>query len=521
MGSGEGLNAFKSNSILMSGIAHKSNKSLRLHLNLIHLEVIKMLRRMSLLLFALCLVFLATVDCFADVATDYQQVETHVKNGLFNQAEPLCKSIIQNNPGSDYALRAQSKLVAVYVMTQRMTQADAEVDKLIADFGSHAELPGILYGVILRYKKAREHQRANNLSQRICQYFPSSEQVQRIQLDAGKEQVLSLIANKKYQQAEESMNSFVANSGSNSAMPAALYKIAREFKEAGRYDETIRIYQRIVQDYTTSKFNARAKMAMDKLSIWKLIEAGNVVGAQTKLEQLITAHSNESRLPHTVHGVALKFEENGYYSQARALYQRVIQDYASDKMASVATVDLANCDIRAMIGVAAFNDVINKLNALKNTFPSHLHLSQAVYQIGEEYYKRAMRLEEQGSSEQAKEFYRNATGVWDIVINQLPASSFTPEACCWSGDSYYKLAEYGKARDCYQKIIDSNPGYRFFWHVLFMLGESYENLKRGGTISESEANTKTKAAYEQLLEQFPNCSAVGPASDWLNHHSSK
>jgi hypothetical protein len=35
-------------------------------------------------------------------------------------------------------------------------------------------------------------------------------------------------------------------------------------------------------------------------------------------------------------------------------------------------------------------------------------------------------------------------------------------------------------------------------------------------ISKSEANAKTKAAYEQLLANYPDCKAATAAQNWLS-----
>lgn len=445
-----------------------------------------------------------SISTIAYAATDLEQAESYVNSGMFSQAEGLCNSIVQNNPGSDYALKAQGKLAVIDIMTARMPQADTTVEALINNFHNNAELPAILYGIMGRYKQARELQRAENLSSRICQEFPASEQAQRIQLDSGKEQTLKLIADGKFAQAEETVNTMVAGAGSNPAMPATLFKIAREFKEVGRYDETGRIYQRIVQSYPNSDFTAKARMGIDKLAIWNLIKAGDVNSVQAALNKLISDYSGNDDLPHTVHGVALKFEEAGFYEEAKNLYQNVKIDYAGTDIASKATLDLQKCDIRAMVGTSSHSSVIQKVNELMTEFAGHWYLPKAVWQIGAEYYNRAMKLESQGSKEQAKEFYRNAVAVWERVIS-MPRSSSAAEACNYAAVCYEKVGEYAKANQCYQKVIDNYPGYRMRWNMMFKVGQNYQEMKKAGTIAASEADAKTRAVYEKLLNEYPAC----------------
>lgn len=401
-----------------------------------------------------------TTTCFGDAAGDLGQVESYVKNGMFSEAEQLCKSVAQNNPGSDSALQAQGKLAVVYIMTGRLPQADAEVDKLMSDFKGNSELAAVLYGIANRYKQVKDSQRASNLSERICKDYPTSEQAQRIQLDSGKEQALGFIANGRFHRAEESVKSLVNTCGNNPALGATLFKIAREFKELCRYEEAERVYQQIVQACPDSEVVGKARMAVDKLKIWNQINSGDVAGAQAGLEKLIKDYKDEDDLAHTVHGVALKLEENGHYEQAKALYGRVAQDYPGSGFAARIPLDLKKCDILAMIGKEPFEKISQEINSLLASSRGDARLPMVIWKVGRTCYEQAMRLEGQGSAEQAKELYGNAVEVLTIVINQMPSSVAAAEACKDAARCYEKLGESGKAKACYQKVVDEYPGCR-------------------------------------------------------------
>lgn len=459
----------------------------------------------KILLLLVMPVVLVCEVCFADAASDLSQVESYVKSGQFVQAEQLCISITQANIGNDVALKARGKLAAIYIMTGKVADANTLVDAITNTFKSNAELPAILYGVMGRHKQAREFQLAQSLSSRICQEFPASEQAQRIQLDTGKEQAFRLIANGKFQDAEETINNMLTAAAGNPTMPATLFKIAREFKEVGGYDVTIRIYQKIAQEYSNSEFADKARMGVDKLKIWNLIKAGDASGALVALDKLIADYKGNDDLPHTVHGVALKLEEKGFYPQAKTIYQKVKTDYADDRMAEVAAVDLKLCDIRAMVRNSSYASVKAELNKLMSDFSGHHQLPKAIWRVGAEYYQQAIRLEVQGSTEQTRELYQNAAEVLDIVISQLPSSSAIPEACNYAGTCYEKLGEYEKANACYQKTIDNFPAYGLRWNMMFLLGRNYEMMKKEGTISAEQADMQVKAMYKRLLTEYPDC----------------
>ncbi len=72
-----------------------------------------------------------------------------------------------------------------------------------------------------------------------------------------------------------------------------------------------------------------------------------------------------------------------------------------------------------------------------------------------------------------------------------------------------------------EKVGDSCPEYRMRWKALFLIGRNYENLKKTGLITESQANLKIKAAYEQLLEKYPDCEVAETAARSIGRTGAK
>ena len=110
-----------------------------------------------------------------------------------------------------------------------------------------------------------------------------------------------------------------------------------------------------------------------------------------------------------------------------------------------------------------------------------------------------------------------AIGVWERGIKRLPASSsYAPQTCYFSAVCYNRLGEYDKAIRYYQRVVDYYPEYDLAWNALFRVGDINQVLKKSGAISQSNADLKTKAAYEQLLERYPNCKVAKQVRDWLS-----
>jgi TolA-binding protein len=106
-------------------------------------------------------------------------------------------------------------------------------------------------------------------------------------------------------------------------------------------------------------------------------------------------------------------------------------------------------------------------------------------------------------------------------MSDYPASTAVPKAFRSAGDCYRKLGEYTDSIRCYRKLLDDYPDLRTAWNALLNIGRNYEDLKKSGSLQASEADAETKAAYEQLLQDYPSCPGTKYASRWLSRHNTR
>jgi tetratricopeptide (TPR) repeat protein len=160
-------------------------------------------------------------------------------------------------------------------------------------------------------------------------------------------------------------------------------------------------------------------------------------------------------------------------------------------------------------------------NAIERLFADFAHdsqLAEAAFYTPERFYDRALDLERTGRGGQAQGYFVRAARDWEHVAVRLPqTSSRSSQACQLAADCYLRLGRYDKAIDCYQYIVDTWPDSQMAWNAQFMVGYSYERLKKGGGLPGPEADLRTRAAYQQLLVAYPDCPAAKAAKNWLQH----
>jgi TolA-binding protein len=67
----------------------------------------------------------------------------------------------------------------------------------------------------------------------------------------------------------------------------------------------------------------------------------------------------------------------------------------------------------------------------------------------------------------------------------------------------------------YGKIINDYPGSCWGEHALFMVGWSWQKLKETGQVSTEQADPQIRAAYQRLVDTWPDCKAARIADRWL------
>lgn len=163
---------------------------------------------------------------------------------------------------------------------------------------------------------------------------------------------------------------------------------------------------------------------------------------------------------------------------------------------------------------AAFDNLVS-------AFSSQQNLPGVIYTVAEQYYIHALQLEGQGLTSQSRDCQLKAVNIWATVINQYPSSSFAPQACYWTADYYRNIRDYSKSIEYCKRIVDNYPDYSMAWNALFLIGLNYQDSEIAGQISADQADIQTRAAYQQLIEKYPNSKAVPAACLWLQKNNQK
>jgi tetratricopeptide (TPR) repeat protein len=440
----------------------------------------------------------------------YQVTERYKNLGRYDKALVLHQYSVEHFPNEMYAMWSQVEIVYSHIRDGNEPAADAAFDKLLKIFSDQPTLPKEIYQIAMKYNQSKRNDKALELHQYNVEH---SSRDDMYTMWSQVEIIKSDIRDGNEPAADAGYDKLLAVFSRQPTLPKEIYQLANTYNNAGRNDKAGQLYQYILKTWPGDKYAALAKDSSatgthlnDELSVKEAVDL------------LLADISLNKDIAKALSGILSKYYKSGSYEKAAQLCQYVIDNWRDNAGAVInGKVELAK------VRIAESNDVAVKaiMDELVATYSSHPDLPDAVLRIAVEYDAKASRLENEGRDAEAKDNFENTLAVWKQIIEDLPKSNstVTAHAYYFSAECYLRLAQYSKAIEYYQKIVDNWPDYEYAWNAQYMIGRCYETLKDTGAVEKSVADAQIKAACEQVLKKYPDCPAANAARNLLNYHS--
>jgi tetratricopeptide (TPR) repeat protein len=441
-----------------------------------------------------------TARAVHDVAQHYRW------SGKYEKANRLYQHVVTNWPNAEHALWAQADLIKSYLALGDDPNAEAAVEKLLANFTANPLAARAVWDTGQHYRELKKYEKANELYQHVVKTWPKAEHALWAQADLIK----SYLALGDDTSANTAVDRLLTNFNDNPLIARAVWDTGQYYRELKKYEMANKLYQHVVK---TSPESEQALWAQADL-IKSYLALGDDPNAQAAVDKLLLDFAANPLIARAIHDTAYEYRKLGNHVRANELDQYIIDRWPGDEQAMWAKMDMAKTDI--LLGNDAA--VEKTIDILITDFNDHPGLPAAVFRVGEEYYNKAFQYENQDQGEQAKASFRKAIVISERIIAELPESSFTPQAYILLGECLRRLDQHQDALECYQKVVSDWPDCDYAWYAYLLIGSIYEQLRDSGDIEGPLAYTQIKAAYERILQDYPDCPAVRAASNWLNYY---
>jgi len=233
----------------------------------------------------------------ADVAASLSQAQEQYKARQYTQAEQSYLTVVQQgdrNTGeeADAAFAACKKLPLVYIATDRLPEARDAIQQLLSRYAGYEFLPHAIHEIVEGAEALLKLAQVRQLYQDMVTAQPGAPQA--IWLKMGMAIASVHLAEDKAVDAV--LRNIITEHGSDDRASEALNHIAWAYRKLGRYNEALRIYQYVVNNWPQKD---RVAFAQHGIVICQL-GLGNPDGADAALDVLIQKFGKDTNTPKLV-----------------------------------------------------------------------------------------------------------------------------------------------------------------------------------------------------------------------------
>jgi TolA-binding protein len=188
----------------------------------------------------------------------------------YEDEKNTAQQILQNYPDSPFVDKARLAFaranVQSLIMSQDYDQAKEALDKLIADFSNHPDLPEELYWLANRYKYSDKYEQAQSLYQQIIKNYPDNRYASKAKLGVPTMNAMSLIMTQDYNQTDKALDKMLTDFKDHPDLPKTLlfmgercYKQGLSEEKEGladkakdHFEKAAKIWDRLIKEFPAS-----------------------------------------------------------------------------------------------------------------------------------------------------------------------------------------------------------------------------------------------------------------------------
>ncbi len=448
----------------------------------------------------------------------YEITRNYGWSNKYEEEKQVYQQIIQKYPDSLIASTARlgyaKAEIQSLIVSQKFDEAKAALDKLVADFSQHPDLPEALYWIARNYGWTNKYEEEKDTYQKLIQNRPDNYYSDKARLGCRRAEVLSLIVSQDYGQAGAALDKLIADFNSHPDLPDTLYWVARGYEWQDKYEYAKNIFEQIIEKYPGSSKFDNARLGISRMKACRLMISRQSRAGRDEVSKMITDFAGNPELPETLYWLARKCEWQDRYKDANDVYQQIMTNWPDSSYADRTKLDFQRAQIRALIASQDYNEADVSIDRFIDDFNGNPDLPEALYWIAQRYGYSGRFEDEQDLYQYIVENYPDSSyaaqaeldsagaQVLSLIVTQNDNEANTAldkMVADFNGHSYLPGAMLFIARKCNEKGImpDTKPELKNeLLHFAAELLEKYVLGRIHGT------DNKTQAYYTATLTNY-------------------
>ena len=407
------------------------------------------------------------------VADEYRKI------GKYDKAKPLYQYVVDNFSIIEQPSRSQILAVIMSnVALDKSDAAQAAIDMMIDLFHEDEQIGEAVYRIAEEYYDLDDFKKAIEYYQLILDNWPDSEYA----IWGQEGIVLSNICLDNLHRAQTAIEKLVADFNNHSALPEALYGIARRFNELSKYEHAADVYQQIIQQYPDSSYAEKANVEVSKFETWLYIRAADDSNAAAATEKLIADFNGHPDLSRVIflsgkeyYQQGLKYDKEGnkdqakvYFQKALDLWERIIQEFPESTTTPQACNWMAHCCFEHL---GEYQKAIDSCQKVVINWPDYEYVWHAQFLVGN-YYERltyAGLIPESEATPIIEQAYK-------AVVEKYPDCSKFKYASLKLAELNFERKQWTEAAMYYELFLTEFTKSNRPSSILYSLGQAYDNM---------------------------------------------
>jgi len=329
----------------------------------------------------------------------------------YDTAKDMHEKIAQQWPNTPAAERATANIRRLderIDVFRRMnfhyrTAAWQVINQVIEGLSDNPDLPSELLWVAREYEDSRRFDEARRVYRRITQMFPESDSSKLVQLDIAKIAIVEGLARQDDEATRSDIDNLIAKYAADPHLPDALHWIATKLEDNMQFDAARELYLRIMEIEPDSEQPSKAEIDAAKMALLPLIDEGNLSGAHTAVDKLISDYTDSphicAALARAARQCCLKgwdFETRGDPEQAAFYFEQAVvicrKALSGPSVYTPEVPDLHYLAAMAYQGMGQYEEAIEQYQAVVNEYPNYRMADRAQVETAK-CYKRIWQLD--------------------------------------------------------------------------------------------------------------------------------
>jgi tetratricopeptide (TPR) repeat protein len=447
--------------------------------------------------------------------------DTYSWRKKFDKAEKLYGVITDKFPNSAVAAKARLAVVGVnalaFIEDKDYSRAKGQVDSMIADFNNQSDLSPMLFRIGQEFSWQHRYAEAKDVFDYAADKSSDTSLSQQAKLWSARSNVCSLISKATDTEVVAAIDKLMSDFAGDAGLAEAVYWISKEYEwkkgtvddRTGWYDAPNSVYQRLMQQFSSSSYGLAAELDKKRLThrmnIFKLLGSTDQNGIEAATDTMVAELNGRPEIAGELYWIACNYDEQPDKGPlAKQMSERIIREYPTTPEANKAVLDIRRLAIWDTLNSGDTTSAQTLMDKFIADFNQHPYAGDCLGRAADKNYLLALESNKQDQKQQAKDYFARAENVWNRIISaNLPTDL---------GKVYYFVAvcrqkhgDWDGAITYCQKVVNEYPDFEYVCGAQAAIGWCYEALRDSNEVPKETVNPLIEEAYKAVLTNYTNC----------------